>query len=86
MEGFMDEISMSQAMEKLTGGTRTDEQIAKDGAKLVISQISKLRRQLDQAERACQQVMLTGKPRKDDAAIWNRVAKACDKLLDGMFG
>jgi hypothetical protein len=63
---------------------RTDEQIAKDGARLAISQIDKLRRQLDQAERACQHVQVTGRARKDDDAIWRRVQRAADKLPGGM--
>lgn len=80
----MGSITQSQAIERLMGGKRTDEEIMKDGARAAISQIDKLRRQLDQAERACQHVQLTGKSRKDDTAIWKRVAKAADKLLDGM--
>ncbi len=68
----------------LSGDTRTDDQIARDGARLTISQIDKLRRQLDQAERDCQHVIRTGNAKKDSDAIWKRVAKAADKLLAGM--
>lgn len=77
-------IHIAEAMDKMLGGNRTLDQIMRDGAKVTISQIDKLRRQLDQAERACQHVIATGKERKDDPAIWKRVAKAADKLLEGM--
>lgn len=77
-------ITATQAVERMTGGTRTDEQIAKDGAKVVLSQIGKLRRQLDQAERATQHVLHTGTARKDDDALWRRVRRAADSLLEGM--
>lgn len=76
--------SMSQVVEKMTGGTRTDEQIAKDGAKVVLSQIGKLRRQLDQAERCAQHVLRTGTERKGDEAVWKRVCRAAEALIDGM--
>lgn len=74
-------ISVSQVMEKMTGGSRTDDQIAREGARLTISQIGKLRRQLDQLERDAQHVVATGRGRKDSAAIWKRVSKAADLLL-----
>jgi hypothetical protein len=77
-------IHIAEAMGRMFGGNRTTDQIMRDGAKVTISQIDKLRRQLDQAERACQHVISTGRERKDDAAIWKRVAKAADRLLDGM--
>lgn len=68
----------------LSGDTRTDDQIARDGARATIGQIDKLRRQLAAAERDCQHVLRTGNALKDSDAIWKRVAKASDKLLDGM--
>lgn len=77
-------ISEAQVLDRLIGGNRTDEQIAKDGARVTISQIEKLRRQLDQLERCAQHVNTTGKARHDDAAVWKRVRKLADKLLDGM--
>jgi hypothetical protein len=80
----MGQLTQAAAIERLLGGDRTDEQMAKDGARLTLSQIDKLRNQLTQAERACQHVLATGKVRKDDAAIWRRVARASAKLLDDM--
>lgn len=74
----------AEVLDAMSGGNRSAEQIAKDGARATISQIDKLRRQLDQAERVCQHVIATGKIRKDDDAIWRRVARAADKLLEGM--
>ncbi|HEX8414267.1 MAG TPA: hypothetical protein VF637_10330 [Sphingomicrobium sp.] len=71
--------------EKMMGGSRTDEQILADGLRLTLSQIDKLRNQLKQAERMCQYAATTGKMHKDDRAVWKRVAKAADKLLDGML-
>jgi hypothetical protein len=68
----------------LTGDARTDDQVARDGARLVLSQIDKLRNQLDQAERRAQRVMAGLPPLKDDDAVWKRVRRAADKLLDGM--
>lgn len=76
--------TMVGALAHMLGDPRSEDQIARDGARLMISQIDKLRRQLDQAERACQHVIATGKPRKDDKAIWRRVTRAVDNLLAGM--
>jgi hypothetical protein len=73
-----------EALAWALGDHRSPEQIAKDGARVTISLIDKLRRQLDQAERACQHVQATGHARKDDDAIWRRVSRAAHKLLDGM--
>jgi len=78
------EISSAEVLDRLIGGNRNLEQIAKDGARVVISQIDQLRRQLDQAERAAQHTVRTGKMRRDDDAIWRRVKRAADKLLEGM--
>lgn len=77
-------ITQAEALDRLMGGSRSEDQIAKDGAKVVISQIDKLRRQLDKAERAAQHVLRTGKEQKGEDAIWRRVRKAADNLLDGM--
>lgn len=77
-------ISVSQVIAKMTGDPRSDRKIASDGAKVAISQIDKLRRQLDQAERACQHVIATGLPKKDDAQIWRRVSKCAAALLHDM--
>lgn len=77
-------ISASQVVEKLIGGTRSDAQIAKDGARAVIGQIDKLRYQLDQAERSAQYTLRTGTTLKSDDAIWKRVGRAAATLLEGM--
>jgi hypothetical protein len=79
-----DPLTQEEVFAKMFGGGRSADEMAKDGARATISQIDKLRRQLDQAERSCQHVATTGKIRKDDAAIWKRVARAADKLLEGM--
>ncbi|MFS0771009.1 hypothetical protein [Sphingomonas sp. 1P08PE] len=78
-------ITQSQVIEKMMGGTRTDDQIMRDGARATISQIDKLRNVLRQAEQCCQHVIATGRERHDDAKVWKRVEKAADKLLDGML-
>jgi len=74
-------ISMPQVLEKVAGGSRSDDQIARNGARATLSQIDKLRNQLAQAERCCQHVISTGTVRHDDAAVWRRVERAADKLL-----
>jgi len=78
-------IHVAEMIDKMQGRHRTVEQIMQDGARVTISQIDKLRRQLDQAERAAQYVIRTGKERKGDTAVWKRVAKAADTLLEGMI-
>lgn len=77
-------ISLSQVLEKVQGGTRTDEQIAKDGATVSIRQINALRHQLARLEACCRHVVRTGRPRKDDESIWRQATDAADTLLDGM--
>lgn len=77
-------ISQAEMVERLTGGKRTEAEMFADGARVAISQIDKLRRQLDEAERAAQFCIRNGRPRKDDNAVWKRVAKAADRLLEGM--
>lgn len=71
-------------LSRALGDTRTDAEMAKDGARRTLSLIDKLRNQLRMAERDCQHVLSTGNALKDSDAIWKRVAKASDKLLDGM--
>ena len=77
-------ISSAEAVDRMIGDNRALQQIAKDGARVVISQIQKLRNRLDQAERAAQHTIATGRMRKGDDAIWRRVKRAADNLLEGM--
>jgi len=80
-----DTRTSSEIMRGALGDHRTDEQCAKDGARVTLSQIDKLRNQLMQAEKCCQHVIATGRLRHDDDKVWKRVFKAADKLLDGML-
>jgi len=77
-------ISLSQAFEKMGGGSRTDDQIARDGAAVSLRQIAALRHQLNRLEQCCRHVVKTGKPRPDDGSVWRQATDAADTLLDGM--
>lgn len=80
-----DTAAVLATISRALGDARTDAEMAKDGARRTLSLIDKLRNQLNMAERDCQHVLRTGDALKDSDAIWKRVAKASDKLLDGML-
>lgn len=79
-----DPVDAAVALARALGDHRDPTDIAREGAKRTLSQIDKLRNQLRAAERDCQHVVTTGNALKDSDAIWKRVAKAANNLLDGM--
>lgn len=81
---MVDAADIAVAFARSMGDSRTERQMAEDGAKRCLSQIDKLRNQLRMCERDCQHLLATGNALKDSDAIWKRALKAADKLFDGL--
>jgi predicted Zn-dependent protease len=82
-----EEISNAQVVEKLTGGSRTDQEIAHDGARIVQMQCDKIIKQVLRVKKAAAYFEKHGKESPDDSRAWNALAKAYQALaVDDWYG
>jgi predicted Zn-dependent protease len=84
---MVDEISHSQMMETLTGGNRTDQEIAHDGARIVQMQCDKIIKQVLRVKKAAAYFEKHGKESPDDSRAWMALEKAYRALgADDWYG